>query len=372
MSHTRQVPFFNYQSLFKTHAKEYLDVMSDVGQRGAYILQRDVFDFEKNISEFVGVKHCVSVANGTDGLMIAYRAAGLEPEDEVIMPAHTYVATAASVHLLGGKPILVECGQDHMVDPKAIKNAITSKTKFLSPVQVNGRTCNMDEVQEIADDHGLQIIEDSAQALGSKFKGKCAGTFGLAGMFSFYPAKVLGSFGDGGCVVTNSDELAAKMKLWRDHGRNDEGEVVGWGLNSRLDNIHAAILNFKLKNYPQEIKHRREIAGIYQSQLADLDELTLPPGPEANQDHFDIYQNYELEADNRDALKQHLTDNGVGTIIQWGGKAVHQLTGLGFDDVKLPVTEEMTSRFLMLPMHQMLANDDVNYVCEHIRKFYRS
>lgn len=371
MAAQMSIPFFNYKALYNRQREDFMKVFDDVCSRGAYILQRDVTDFEKNICEFIGVKHAVAVANGTDGLIIALKAAGIKPGDEVILPAHTYVATAASVHLTGGKPVLVECGPDHMVDPKAMEKAITSKTRFLMPVQVNGRTCNMDEIMAIAKKHGLQVIEDAAQALGSKFKGKCAGTFGLAAMFSLYPAKLLGCFGDGGINVTNDDEIARQMKLWRDHGRDDNGDVVAWGLNSRLDNLQAAILNFKLKTYPQEIKRRREIAGMYQKRLGGIKQLTLPPGPDANPDHFDVYQNYEIEADRRDQLKAHLSEKGVGSIIQWAGKAVHQLKGLNFN-VSLPVTEKMTARFLMLPMHAALSNEEVEYICDQIAGFYNA
>ncbi len=367
----KKVPFFNYQALYMSQRDELLKTMDDVCQRGAYILQRDLEELERNLAEFLGCRHVIGVANGTDGLIIAFKAAGIQPGDEVILPSHTYVATAASVHLTGGKPVLVECGPDHMISADAILKAITPKTKFLMPVQVNGRTCDMDKIMKIAADHKLTVIEDAAQALGSKFGGQCAGTFGLAGMFSFYPAKLLGCFGDGGALSTNDDAMADRMRLWRDHGRNPTGEVVGWGLNSRLDNLQAAILNLKLKSYPQDILRRREIAAMYHSELGKIEQLTLPPGPDANSKHFDVYQNFELEADRRDQLKTYLAEKGVGTIIQWAGKAVHQLKGLGFENVKLPITEQMTSRFLMLPMHVALSNEDVSYVCQQISDFYK-
>ncbi len=364
----KSVPFFNYSGIYTQNRNEFIKIFDEVCSRGAFILQRDVEELERNLAEFIGVKHVITVANGTDGLIIALRAAGLKPGDEVIMPSHTYVATAASVHLLGGVPVLVECGADHMVDPVAMEKAITPKTKFLMPVQVNGRTCNMDAIMGLAKKHNLKVVEDAAQALGSKFKGKSAGTFGVAAMYSFYPAKLLGCFGDGGALVTNDDAVAREMKLWRDHGRDEKGEVAGWGMNSRLDNVQAALLNFKLQNFPKEIERRREIAKMYQTELGSLSQITLPPAPGTG-DHFDVYQNYELEADRRDELKNSLKENGIGTIIQWAGKAVHQLTALKLQR-SLPVTEKMTARFLMLPMHQLLTDDDVQYVCTHIRKFY--
>ncbi|MBW2631694.1 MAG: DegT/DnrJ/EryC1/StrS family aminotransferase [Deltaproteobacteria bacterium] len=347
-----------------------MDTLHDVMSRGAYILQRDLEEFEENIKKLIGVKHVLGVADGTNALMLSLRAAGVGHGDEVIMSSHTYIATAAAVHFVGATPVLVECGADHMIDPKSVEQAITDNTRVIMPTQLNGRTCDMDALQAIADKHGLIIIEDAAQALSSMYKGKCAGTFGLAGTFSFYPAKVLGCFGDGGAVVTNDGEIAESVARLRDHGRNEGGEVVTWGTNSRLDNIQAAILNLKLRTFIQGMEWRREIAAMYDQALRNIDDLSLPPAPDSDEKHYDIYQNYELESGHRNKLKSFLAECGIGTIIQWGGKAVHQFKGLGFDDVKLPITEKMTSRFLMLPMHTALTDEDVDYICECIIEFY--
>ena len=365
----RTIPFFNYPYLIKQNGEDVRAKMEEVLTRGAFIHQKENWEFEKNLANFLGVKYALGVANGTDSMNIVLRALKVGPGDEVIMPSHTYIATAASAALLGATPVLVECGPDHMVDPDAIERAITPKTKCIMPVHVNGRTCNMERIMKIAEKHKLPVLEDAAQALGSKFKGKFAGTFGIAGSFSFYPAKVLGCLGDGGALVTNDDWMAEQIFLLRDHGRNKDGVMVTWGLNSRLDNLNAAVLDAKLKHYPEVIKRRREIATMYQEGLGNLKEITLPPAPSAG-DHFDIYQNYELEADRRDELKKYLADEGVGTIIQWGGTAVHQFKALGFDHVKLPITERMTARFLMLPMNMAVTNDEVQYVIRKIRAFY--
>jgi len=349
MSSDREIPFFDYQALYQSQQSEILDVMTDVMKRGAYILQTDLAEFEENLKEFLDVKHAFGVANGTDALLLSLYAVGLESGDEVILPSHTYVATAGAVHFAGGTPVLVECGRDHMVDPAAIERAITDKTKVIMPVQVNGRTADMDAILGLASAHELTVVEDAAQALGAKYKGKSAGTFGSAGTFSFYPAKVLGCFGDGGAIVTNSASIASRISLLRDHGRDKHGEVVAWGTNSRLDNIQAAILNLKLKTFPQDIERRRQVARMYEEGLSGLEQLKLPPGPDSDENRFDIYQNYELEAEERDRLKKHLKSRGISTIIQWNGKAVHQFDGLGFEHVSLPVTEEMFRKFLLLP-----------------------
>src|SRR5581483_1549216 len=211
--------------------------------------------------------------------------------------------------------------------------------KFIMPVQLNGRTCDMDAIQAVADKHGLKIVEDSAQALGSKFNGRFAGTFGVAGVFSFYPAKVLGCLGDGGMVVTDDDAAAEHIRLLRDHGRDPvTGDCVMWGLNSRLDNLQAAVLHLQFKDYDSIIRHRRALAAQYHAELGSMRELRLPPAPDADARHFDVFQNFEIEADRRDALKEFLKAHGIGTLIQWGGKAVHQFPNLGYT-VKLPVTE---------------------------------
>lgn len=371
MATKRSIPFFNYPALIKQNEAEVRERMNDVLARGAFILQKDLAEFETNLAKYLNVKHAIGVANGTDGLIIALRAAGVREGDEVILPSHTFIATASAVHFTGAKPVLCECGPDHMMDPGDVAKRVTSKTRFIMPVQLNGRTCDMDALQEIAQKHKLTIVEDAAQGLGSKWKDGMAGTFGAAGMFSFYPAKVLGCFGDGGAVVTDDDEIAEKLHMMRDHGRNKAGVVSSWGINTRLDNLHAAVLDAQLKHYPEVIKRRRHIAGLYQEDLGGLKELTLPPPPNADDRHFDIYQNYEIEADRRDELKQFLADNGVGTLIQWGGRALHHHSGLGFDSVKLPVTDHMTSRFLMLPMNMFISDEDVAYIGQKIREFYR-
>jgi dTDP-4-amino-4,6-dideoxygalactose transaminase len=367
----RQVPFFNYGYLITQNEAEVRARMDDVFKRGAFILQKDMTEFEENLRKFTGAKHALAVANGTDALVLALRAAGIKAGDEVILPAHTFIASASAVALNEAVPVPVECGADHMIDAESVEKAVTRKTKFIMPVQLNGRTCDMDKLQAIADKHGLKIVEDAAQGLGSKFKGRSAGTFGVAGTFSFYPAKVLGCYGDGGAILTNDDQMAEKLHALRDHGRGRTGDIEMWGFNSRLDNLQAAILDVKLKHYPEVIARRREIAGRYAKGFSGLAQVTPPPGPQDSGDHFDIYQNYEIEADKRDELRSFLTDRGVGTLIQWGGKALHHFEKLGMNRHPLPKTDRYFTRFLMLPINMSLSNDDVDYVIEGVREFYK-
>lgn len=369
-STTRTIPFFRYPHLFEQHREELLASVVDVMERGAYILQRDLEEFEAALARYVGVPHAIGMANGTDTMMLGLRVLGIGPGDEVILPSHTYVATAAAVHFAGATPVLVDCGADHLIDPQAVAAAVTSRTKAVMPVQLNGRTCDMDALAKVAQRHDLLIVEDAAQALGSKFKGKCAGTFGVWGSFSFYPAKVLGCFGDGGGIVTGDADVARRLRLVRDHGRDEQGEVVTWGFNSRLDNLHAAILNVKFRYFDAEIERRRAIARRYRERLEDLDDVVLPPGPDDDPDHFDVYQNYEVEAGQRDALREALEREGVRTIIQWGGKAVHQFEGLGLSGAGLPRTDRLFRRCFLLPMNTSLTDDEVDYICDVIRRFY--
>lgn len=365
-----QIPFFRYPHVFGQQREEILAAMLKVMERGAFILQDELKQFEQQAAVFAGAKYSIGMANGTDTLFLALKAAGVGPGDEIILASHTYIATAAAVHFAGGTPVLVECGDDHIINPAAVEAAVTPRTKAIMPTQLNGRTADMDKLQAIASKHGLLIIEDAAQALGSKFKGKCAGTFGFAGSISLYPAKVLGCFGDGGLLFTNDDRTHTALKQLRDHGRNDDGLVVRWGMNSRLDNLHAAILLTKLRIYPQEMERRRELARLYRAGLHDLEDMTLPPGPDNDPDHFDIYQNYEVESGRRDELRAFLQEGGVRTIIQWAGTPVHQFKDLGLPKFHLPGTDRLFHRCFLLPMNTSLTNDEVAYICGLIRKFY--
>lgn len=366
---TRPIPFFNYREAFSADESAYLSLLSDIIRRGAFIQQRELADFETHLADYLEVRHVIGVGNATDGLIMIFRAAGIRSGDEVIFPSHTMVASPAAAAHCGATPVPVDIGPDHLIDPSAIEAAITPRTQAVLPVHLNGRTCDMDAIRAICERHGLLLIEDAAQALGSRYKGQCAGTFGLASAISFYPAKILGCFGDGGAVVTNDDGVARKIRLLRDHGRNEVGDVEMWGLNSRLDNFHAAVLDFQFKDYDRIIRHRRAVAAVYDEQLRDLPTLVLPPAPDADRDHFDVFQNYELEAERRDELREFLKQAEVGTLIQWGGKAVHQFEGLGFTQ-RLPKTERFFERCLMLPMNMMVTEADAAGISAKIREFY--
>jgi len=365
-----QVPFFEYPRLWSDDRVDFLSIIDKVSSSGGFILQKEVSNFESELANYAGSKYAVGVGNATDGMEIFLEAIGINSGDEIIISSHTMLATASAVKVAGGIPVPVDIGIDNLISIQAIENAITSNTVGIMPTQLNGRVCNMNAIISIAKKHGLFIVEDAAQALGAKYKGQHAGTFGLASSVSFFPAKVLGCLGDAGAVLVNDKDLYNQIFQLHDHGRDADGEVRRWGRNSRLDNIQAAILSHKLKTYDDVITRRREVATMYQDRLGFLEELQLPASPSFRTDNFDVYQNYELTADNRDKLKIYLDEKNIGTLIQWGGKAVHQFKQLGFNQV-LPDTERFFERCIMFPMNVFISNSDVEYICETIVKFYR-
>ena len=366
---TKKIPFFDYPALYNQNKAEYLEIIDDVCSRGAFILQSDLCSLEDELKQFLNVKHAFGVADGTNALILGLNAMGIGAGDEVIVCSHTYVASAAAIYYAGAQPVLCDIGDDNLLDPEDIERHISAKTKAVMVTQLNGRCCDMSRVQAVTDQHNLKIVEDSAQALGAKFKSQCAGTFGEFGTISFYPAKTLGCFGDGGLVMTNDETLGEKLYVMRDHGRNSEGEMVSWGTNSRLDNLQAAILNHKLKTYNADIQRRREIAGYYHDSFKDIDDLRLPPPPSEG-DHFDVYQNYEFFAGERDALRAFLTEKGIGTIIQWGGTPLHQIKALNLS-ADLPKTDAFFTGCMMLPLHTALSDEDVQTITRSVRDFYR-
>ncbi len=365
-----QVPFFEYPRLWSDDKKDLLSIIDNVSSSGGFILQKAVTDFESDLTSYAGSNYSVGVGNATDGMEIFLEAIGLNSGDEIIISSHTMLATASAVKVAGGVPVPVDIGTDNLICVQAIEAAITPHTVGIMPTQLNGRVCDMDAILAIAKKHGLFVVEDAAQALGAKYKGQHAGTFGLASAISFFPAKVLGCLGDAGGVLVNDKDLYHQIFQIHDHGRDVDGEVRRWGRNSRLDNIQAAILSYKLKTYDKVIARRREIAQMYQERLGSLEQLQLPEAPSVISDNFDVYQNYELQADRRDDLKNYLNEKNIGTLIQWGGTAVHQFRQLGFDQV-LPNTERFFERCIMLPMNVFISDSDVDYICESISEFYR-
>ena len=288
--------------------------------------------------------------------------------DEVITVSHTFVASIATIANAGAKPVLVDVKEDFTIDEGKIEKAVTKKTKAIIPVYMNGRMCNMDKVMEVAKKYKLFVIEDSAQALGASFRGKDAGSIGITGCFSFYPAKILGCFGDGGALTTNSKEIAEKVKLYRDHGQKKRTDIIFYGWNSRLDNIQAAVLNIKIKFLNSWIKRRREIALIYENGLSGIEGIILPPSP-SEKENYDVFQNYVLKAERRDEFFSFLKERGIETLIK-DPIPTHFHKGLNLN-FKLPYTELFAKEVISLPMYPELTDKQVEYVIRSVKEFYK-
>ena len=282
--------------------------------------------------------------------------------------AHTFVATIGAITHCGAKPVLVDITDDFNMDVSKIEEAITPKTKGIIPVHLNGHMCDMEKIMAIAQNKGLTVIEDSAQALGSQFKGKRAASFGKCGIFSFYPAKMLGAAGDGGILCTNDDAFGRKMRALRDNGRLDSVEVIEcYGYCSRLDNLQAALLNVKFDRFPQWVERRREIARRYDEGLSGIDGLSIHPVSE--KDYYDVYQNYVIRTPRRDELVRHLKDSGVEVIISWP-TPLHKQKAVGLAHFELPVTERVSAEVISLPIFPELTDEEVDYVVDSVKRFF--
>lgn len=364
---TFRVPFVNYSLQYYNLEKEITAAIKRVLSAGDLILRSDVENFEKNLADFLGVKYAIGVNSGTDALIFSLKAAGVGPGDEVVTVSHTFVASIASIVHVGAEPVLVEVGEDFTIDIEKTGEVITPKTKAILPVHLNGRMCDMERLMEISKKHNLIVIEDSAQSLGAKFEGRAAGSFGLTGCFSFYPAKTLGAFGDAGAVATNDENIAEKIRLFRNHGQKSKTEIVSYGWTSRLDNLQAAILNVKLKYLPEWIEKRREIAGLYYQGLSGIFSLKLPP--KSDYKYFDNYQNYVIKAEKRDELFEFLKEKGVETLIK-DPIPLHHHPALGISRFQLPYTEQLAKEVISLPIFPELTNEQIQYVISCVKDFY--
>ncbi|MFH1314598.1 MAG: DegT/DnrJ/EryC1/StrS family aminotransferase [Candidatus Eisenbacteria bacterium] len=338
----------------------------------SYILGPSVEEFEEAFAAFIGVKHAVGVGSGLDALRLALMALDIGPGDEVILPANTYIATALAVSALGARPVLVDCDpKTYNMDTELIERAITSRTRVLIPVHLTGQAADMDRILAIADAHGLKVVEDAAQAHGAVYKGKCCGSMGLAGCFSFYPSKNLGACGDGGIVTTNDDELAARLRCLRNYGQKAKHDHVEKGLNTRLDTMQAAILNVKLPLLAEWNAMRARHAEKYRERLTGVGDITFQaPAPHSTH----IYHLFIIETEQRDALAHHLNTLGVQTGIHYP-RPIHLQTAyadLGYKEGDFPHTEKCAKRMLSLPMFPQLHEEQIHYVTEQIAQFFEA
>lgn len=377
-----KVPFINYPLQYEKIKEEINKTFYRIMESGDLIYRPDTVKLEQDIASSVGKKYGISTGSCTGALFLSLYANGIGPGDEVITVDHTYIATIDTIIRSGAKPVLVDVRDDFNMDPNLIEGAITERTKAIIPVHLNGRCCEMDKIMDIAEKHNLIVIEDAAQALGCKHNNKPAGSFGKTSCFSFYPAKILGSYGEGGMVCVDDKELADKLYLLRDHGEKPsylkteeekEGKdsvIAFYGFNSILDNLQAAFLNIKLKHFPEWIERRREIARIYEEGLSEISDLILPPSPVQSDSYFDVFQNYVIRAENRDSLVGHLENQGIEVLVKWAVPNYRQKGLEDLHDFNLPKTDQISKEVISLPMYPELTNEQVKYVVESIRNFF--
>ncbi|MFQ5640878.1 MAG: DegT/DnrJ/EryC1/StrS family aminotransferase [bacterium] len=362
-----KVRFVNYPRQYQQLKSEFNRVFTEIMSGGDFILREHLESFEENIARYVGTKHAIGMNTGTDALYLSAHALGFGPGDEVITVAHTFVATIGAVVQCGATPVLVDIRDDFNIDINQIEDAITDKTKGIIPVHLNGHACEMDRIMELAEKYDLKVIEDAAQALGAEFKGKRCASFGDTAIFSFYPAKMLGTAGDGGMVCTNDDSIARKLRGLRDNGRvSSVEEIECYGYCSRLDNLHAAILDMKLTYFDDWVKRRREIAKKYDQQFTGLSGII--PHPKSSQDYFDVYQNYVIRSHQRDELAAHLRASGIEILVSWP-TPLHRQKALGLSRFRLPMTEKISNEVLSLPMYPEMSDDEVEMVIDAVLSF---
>lgn len=345
----------------------------------AFINGPAVKEFQANLERYLGVKHVIPCANGTDSLQIAMMALDLKPGEEVICPAFTYVATAEVIGLLGLTPVMVD------VDPKtfnvnanSIEKAITSKTKVIVPVHLYGQSCDMEPIMQLAEKYNLFVIEDNAQAIGadytfsdgSKIK---TGAIGHIGSTSFFPSKNLGCYGDGGALMTNDDNLAQKMRMIANHGQEKKYFHKVLGCNSRLDTIQAAILNIKLNHLDQYSSARNKMAAYYDQAFSAIEELEVP-SRQYNSNH--VFHQYTLKVKNskRNELQKYLSEKGIPSMIYYPLPLYKQEAFQQYvsTDFALATTEQLCGEVLSLPIHTEMNSDDMNFVCTCIQSFFKN
>jgi len=334
---------------------------------GQFILGENVSRFEEKFASLCGVNYAIGVANGTDALMLAMKVLNIGIGDEVITAPNSFLASASSIALIGAKPVFVDVRDDFNIDPYKIESAITPKTRAIMPVHLTGKVADMEPIMEIANKHGLYVIEDAAQAVGAEYKNKKTGSLGTIGCFSLHPLKNLSAIGDGGMITCNDESIYRKLLLLRNHGLKNRDECVLWGFNSRLDSIQSVILEVKLKNLQKWTSRRREIAQLYQSSLQDI--VTVPHEKEHEKA---VYHTFIIQTDHRDALMEFLANNNIDTKIHYPIPIHLQSASkyLGYKNGDFPVAEKQSNRILSLPIFPGLSNDQVNYVIEKIREYY--
>ncbi len=361
MSAELRIPILDLRPEIEAHWQEYMDAIADVLRSGQFILGPNVEAFEHEVAAYLGVKHAIGVNSGTDALVIALRALGIGPGDEVITTPFTFFATAEAISTVGATPVFVDIDpKTFNIDPGLVEEKVTSRTKAILPVHLYGQAADMDPIMALAEKYGLKVLEDVAQAFGGEYKGRKLGTIGHAGAFSFFPSKNLGACGDGGLVATNDDEVAEFARMLRAHGARKKyyNEMIGY--NSRLDALQAAILRVKLRYVDGWNEARRRVASTYNELLKDVPRVMTPyEAPYAKH----VYHQYtvRIPGGGRDEVQVKLAEKGIGTMVYYP-VPVHKLPVYAHFSLPLPEAERASGEVLSLPISPTFAEEKLGYV----------
>ncbi|MEN6373614.1 MAG: DegT/DnrJ/EryC1/StrS family aminotransferase [Smithella sp.] len=364
------VPFLDLKAQYKTIKDEISAAINEVIENTAFAGGPFVAKFENEFAKFCGAQHAIGVGNGTDALWASLVALGIGAGDEVITTPNTFIATAEAISLSGATPVFVDIDETtHNMNPELIEAAITPKTKAIIPVHLFGQPADMDPIMAIAEKHGLKVVEDACQAHGAEYKGKKAGSIGAAGCFSFYPGKNLGAYGEGGGIITNDEALAAKIRMFRDHGQAKKyyHDIIGW--NARLDGIQGAVLNVKLKYLNNWNDARRKHARDYSAGLSSIKDVIVPQEAEYAKH---IYHIYALRVKDRDKFMAYLGEKGIASGIHYP-IPLHLQKAYAFMQKgpgSFPVAEKCAAEYVSLPMFAELTDEQVAYIFEQIKAYY--
>ena len=364
------VPFVDLKTQYTALEEEVREAIHEVCRNASFVFGDDVSAFEEEFAGFTGARRCVGVASGCDALLWALRALGVGPGDEVITVANTFVATVFAISHTGARPVLVDCRADtYLIDAEQVERAITPRTRAIVAVHLYGQAADMDALGDMAERHGLALMEDAAQAHGATFGGRPCGSLGHIGCFSFYPGKNLGAYGDGGAVTTDDDALADFVEQAGNYGQTQKyhHDMLGW--NSRLDTVQAAVLRIKLRRLPAWNEARRRHAAAYRDRLADLP-LGLPREAPGNRH---VYHLFVVHHHERDAILEYLKAAGIVCGIHYP-VPIHRMKAyrdLGYRRGDLPVSERLADEIFSLPMYPEMTGAQVAYVCETLRGWFQ-
>jgi dTDP-4-amino-4,6-dideoxygalactose transaminase len=361
------IPLVDLKNQYQNIKEEVLAEISQALDSMQLFLGKNVQTLESDFAAYCGTEFAIGVSSGTDALHIALRACGIGPGDEVITVSHTFIATVEAIILAGARPVLIDIDPEtYNMDTSQLRGAITDKTKAIIPVFMYGHPADMDPIIEIAQTHGLRIIEDACQAHGSEYKGKRAGSLGDVGCFSFYFTKNLGAYGEGGIITTSDPDIARRCRMLRDHGQNEKYRHALIGINGRLDELQAAVLRIKLKHLEDWIEKRRHLARAYNKGLPDS---LIKPQEKPWAKH--VYHLYVVRTPERDRLREWLESKGVSTGMHYP-IPVHLQEAwyvYGGDKLSLPVTEKITKEIVSLPIYPELTLEEVDVICKYINEF---